>query len=313
MVKRLTTESMINKFRSAHGDVYDYSHVDSDNRDANGKVRIVCPIHGEFSQTPTNHIRGKGCPLCFGKIRKDTLDVINEIKSIYGDKYVIPNDFVYISNKTLFNIVCNKHGEWSTTYSRLVTKRCSRSMYDTKSFTERIIGLYKEPFDYKYVDFKGFRSKIELKCKNCGKLLSISPSVLLNGTAKCDCSSSKLSKIEAIVKEALESNGIDFTTQYKADWLRLKEPLSLDFYIPSANIGIECQGRMHFEPFIKNDIKSAECLSRQIERDKEKYKLCKEHGIKLLYYSNVEHDGEYIDEIHGSIDEIITIIKLNNK
>jgi protein-arginine kinase activator protein McsA len=28
------------------------------------KVTIICPIHGEFWQTPENHIQGKGCPKC---------------------------------------------------------------------------------------------------------------------------------------------------------------------------------------------------------------------------------------------------------
>lgn len=25
---------------------------------------IICPEHGEFLQTPNNHLRGKGCPKC---------------------------------------------------------------------------------------------------------------------------------------------------------------------------------------------------------------------------------------------------------
>ena len=25
---------------------------------------ITCPIHGDFEQTPHNHLQGKGCPLC---------------------------------------------------------------------------------------------------------------------------------------------------------------------------------------------------------------------------------------------------------
>ena len=37
-------------------------------------VCIICPIHGEFWQTPNNHLFGAGCPTCpqsnpEGKIR----------------------------------------------------------------------------------------------------------------------------------------------------------------------------------------------------------------------------------------------------
>ena len=69
---------------------------------------------------------------------------------------------------------------------------------------------------------------------------------------------------------------------------------------------------MHFEPFIKNDEKSLENLEKQKQRDEMKLKLCEEHGIKMLYYSNVIHDGKHIGEIHDKAEEIINIIKLNN-
>ena len=229
MGKKLTTESMIERFRSRHGDTYDYSNVDSDSRDEKGRVRIICPIHGEFLQTPMNHIRGKGCPLCFGTHKKNTNDVISEIKSRYGDKYIIPNDFVYISNKASFNMICKKHGEWSTTYSRLITKgcgckKCSCTMYDTELFIHKISKIYGESFNYDELEFNGFRNKVTVKCKECGKKLFFSPSVLLNGTAKCDCSTKKQSKLEIDIDNALKTNGLEYIPQYKASWLRLIEP-----------------------------------------------------------------------------------------
>ena len=69
---------------------------------------------------------------------------------------------------------------------------------------------------------------------------------------------------------------------------------------------------MHFEPFIKNDEKSLENLEKQKQRDEMKLKLCEEHGIKMLYYSNVIHDGKYIGEIHyeKNIDESLLGVKM---
>lgn len=50
------------------GDKYDYSKVEYVNCDT--KVCIICPIHGEFWQTPYNHINRKcGCPKCSRKIK----------------------------------------------------------------------------------------------------------------------------------------------------------------------------------------------------------------------------------------------------
>ena len=57
MSKRLTTEQFIIKAKLVHGDKYDYSKVEYIN--ANTKVCIICPVHGEFWQKPSNHINAK--------------------------------------------------------------------------------------------------------------------------------------------------------------------------------------------------------------------------------------------------------------
>lgn len=61
--KKKTSEEFILKAREIHGDKYDYSKVEY--TDCKNKVRIICPIHGEFLQTPDAHTNGKrGCPKC---------------------------------------------------------------------------------------------------------------------------------------------------------------------------------------------------------------------------------------------------------
>ena len=59
---RITTEKFIEKAREKHGTKYDYSQtVYINNRT---KVKIICPEHGEFWQTPNSHLQGIGCPVC---------------------------------------------------------------------------------------------------------------------------------------------------------------------------------------------------------------------------------------------------------
>lgn len=41
---------------------YDYHNVKYSN--AHTDIIIQCPIHGDFTQSPKNHIRGSGCPVC---------------------------------------------------------------------------------------------------------------------------------------------------------------------------------------------------------------------------------------------------------
>ncbi len=48
-------------FRRTHGDKYEYP-VDVIN--ATTRTNIICPVHGEFSQTPSMHRSGQGCPSC---------------------------------------------------------------------------------------------------------------------------------------------------------------------------------------------------------------------------------------------------------
>ena len=45
-----------------HGDKYDYSKVEYINNHI--PITIICPEHGEFEQTPCNHLNGAGCPKC---------------------------------------------------------------------------------------------------------------------------------------------------------------------------------------------------------------------------------------------------------
>ena len=59
MPKKLTQEEFVERATKVHNGKYDYSKVVYVNNYT--KVCIVCPIHGEFSQTPMNHLAGGGC------------------------------------------------------------------------------------------------------------------------------------------------------------------------------------------------------------------------------------------------------------
>lgn len=57
-----TTESFIKKAKEIHKNVYNYSKTSYIN--AKTKIIIICPIHGEFFQTPNNHLQKRGCNKC---------------------------------------------------------------------------------------------------------------------------------------------------------------------------------------------------------------------------------------------------------
>ena len=47
------------KAKNIHGSKYNYSKVIYKNNKT--KIIIICPIHGEFEQTPDRHLQGNGC------------------------------------------------------------------------------------------------------------------------------------------------------------------------------------------------------------------------------------------------------------
>ena len=62
MPRKLTQNEFVEKSNSAHKFKYDYSLAVYDG--GHTKVKIICPTHGIFKQTASNHIFGAGCPVC---------------------------------------------------------------------------------------------------------------------------------------------------------------------------------------------------------------------------------------------------------
>ena len=59
---KLTKKEFIERSLEIHSNKYNYDKVEYEND--NKGVIIICPIHGEFKQTPNIHLRGSGCEKC---------------------------------------------------------------------------------------------------------------------------------------------------------------------------------------------------------------------------------------------------------
>ncbi len=94
----------------------------------------------------------------------------------------------------------------------------------------------------------------------------------------------------------------DTIYQYRADWLGKQ---SIDLYIPSKRVGIEIQGKQHYEPV--NHFGGEPQFKKQKELDYKKAKLCKQNNIKLYYISNCETNYE-----NTTFDSIVDEIVNNN-
>ena len=94
------------------GDRYDYSRTKYVGNKS--KVIIICEEHGEFEQTPANHLTGYGCKLCGFKNagqyhKKDTVKFIAAAREIHGDKYDYSTT-KYIGAREHLTIICPTHG-----------------------------------------------------------------------------------------------------------------------------------------------------------------------------------------------------------
>jgi hypothetical protein len=113
-MRKLTTEEFINRANKIHKNKYDYSK--SVFKNIRTKVLIICPIHGEFMQTPKNHMNGQGCPQCGQKYAKEWSKnnhehFKNESLKRFGNVYELPNlETLYENSHSKIIIKCNKCG-----------------------------------------------------------------------------------------------------------------------------------------------------------------------------------------------------------
>lgn len=139
------TNEFIQKARNIHGDKYDYSKTIY--KKSSIPVIIICPIHGEFLQTPNAHLSGKGCKKCCGK-NKTTEEFVNESIKKHGNKYDY-SKVEYKDSKTKVIIQCHKHGEFLMSPNKHLSgegcPQCNDSMLE--SLTKR----YLQKRNIKYI------------------------------------------------------------------------------------------------------------------------------------------------------------------
>lgn len=117
------TASFIIKSNIVHSNRYDYSQsVYTRQKD---KLKIVCPNHGVFEQTPDKHIHGKGCAECAGNTRKDNSYFINRSVDVHGLRYDYTKS-KYINRNKNVEIICRIHGIFlQTPFNHYAGKGCS--------------------------------------------------------------------------------------------------------------------------------------------------------------------------------------------
>jgi len=129
---QLTTEIFIKKAKEIWGDKYDYSKTNYIN--ANNKVIIICKIHGEFLQYPSNHYK-YDCLKCskylvnLPKINLARETFVDKANKIHNNKYNY-DKFNYINSTTKIIVTCLEHGDFEIRpYKHLQGQGCYHCKY----------------------------------------------------------------------------------------------------------------------------------------------------------------------------------------
>lgn len=121
---KFSKQEAIDKFIQAHGNKYDYSLVEYINQSI--KVKIICPIHGVFEQTPHKHWNKRQCPHCARESvrtkqiglkkgpsnKRITVETfINKANKLFDNKYDYSKANIY-SSQSEIEIICKVHGSF---------------------------------------------------------------------------------------------------------------------------------------------------------------------------------------------------------
>lgn len=297
--KRSSLEEFIARATEVHGDKYDHSKVEYVNADT--KVKIICPIHGEFEMRPMNHLLGQGCPRCHGMYLTQE-DIIKRFREVHGDKYDY-SKVVFKKVHEKVKIICPIHGEFEMTPSKHYHRgdgcpKCGKMSASEKLnknkewFIQEAKKVHGDKYDYSQVVYKKAQNKVKIICPQHGEFYQ-KASGHLQGHG---CSLCNTSRLEEKVRSLLDDGGIEYIRQCGKETLPWIGRQTLDFYLPNFNTAIECQGTQHF-----NEVKhfgGKHEFEKIVERDKRKKMLCDKNGVKLLYFGkNIEKCDVINDEI----------------
>ena len=281
MARRLTTEQFVELSMQVHYGKYFYNNVEYKNNKT--KVCIICPEHGEFWQTPANHLQGHGCPKCSEEISRDHFKTQfqyfeQRANEIHQGKYLYTN-VNYVNSYTKVCIICPEHGEfWQTPVSHLQGRGCPKcgrlisslkQKYTEDELITEFIRIHGDKYLYKNISYKDIKSTIKITCPEHGDFLQIAGNHLQgHGCPKCGLSLS-----------LQEENIVNYIKSfYDGDIIqrdrKVIKPKELDIFIPEKMLAIEYNGLLwHSERYTKG----------AINFHNNKLNICKSNGIKLLH------------------------------
>ncbi len=195
---RFTSQKFIALAKKRFGLRFDYSHVDY--KAALAPVKIICPLHGAFRQTPSFHLNSiHGCPKCsrqqVNRNRRLTqAEFLRRANLVHGNQYDYSLSKI-IDGKRAATIICSKHGEFhQSPEGHLLGKGCKKcgnlqisltQRQTLSAFIKRARGKHGEKYDYSLTEYTTARKKVKITCPVHGVFEQVPDMHLRSGCRKC--------------------------------------------------------------------------------------------------------------------------------
>jgi ssDNA-binding Zn-finger/Zn-ribbon topoisomerase 1 len=195
--KKRTLQDFIVLAKGVHGEKYGYSESVYVNSPT--PLRIVCPEHGAFMQSPSNHLAGKGCRKCASKAagdryRKSGDKFVDEARKVHGDLYDY-SECDYKTARLKVAIRCKVHGLFEQVpYVHLKGAGCPTCGKEAigkahrtshQEFVAQGIAKYGEKFDYSQVHYVNAWTPVLIGCPAHGPFSQTPAAHLHNTTYGC--------------------------------------------------------------------------------------------------------------------------------
>ena len=288
--KYVNLDSLIMSFKEANPDKkYSYEFVEYNG--SKEKVKVFCheknedgTEHGIFEIRPDHLRNGHGCPKCCNRYLT-TDDWIEMAKKVHGNKYDY-SKVNYKKNSEKVCIICPEHGEfWQVPYSHIGGCGCPKCnggvLFGKDDFIKNAREIHGDKYDYSKFIYVNANTEGRIVCPIHGEFLQ---TPYLHVNRKHGCPKCKSSRLELILRKKLQDAGLKFEEQV----LFGLGKQTIDFFIPSHSLYVECQGEQHYVDTnfgSKTNSKGFSKLSDRQEIDKEKYDYCTENGFKLIYFT----------------------------
>jgi len=282
-------KNIIKKFKSKHGDKFDYSKVNYVN--AKTEVEIICPKHKSFWQLPYVHIiSAYGCKLCDSLYKEPvTLDsFLKRANKKHKNKYDYSKVLYIKGNETEITIICPEHREFKQTVRQHLINGCASCARVKKLTLEEFVNrskiIHNNYYSYEKSIYINNSKLIEITCPKHESFWQ-NPNSHLSGKGCKRCNKGNTSKIE---NEWMDSLKIPNDENHRHVKIQINgKNFIVDGYFPNSNIIYEFLGDFwHGNPMVFNfnDINKIndKTFGELFEKTKERIRLFRLNGYKVI-------------------------------